>query len=450
MNERTSDLSGNSIFRKSGPKTLRRGYFALSLGTLILFALYAILATALFFLSDVYRAGLVQDDGRHSTVKIVLFLIVPVVTGAALVVSIIRSAPGRVMQKADARFCFRLNLCFFAVILLAALPYMLIVLQNVVKERYPFWVFVYLIVFFLPLLCVVLAIGARFSNAIATPVIELDHAMKKVSEGDYSVQIPARYNGGPGNFARSFNTFNTMVQNLERSQAALVRAGNMSVWQNLAQQLAHEIKNPLTPIKLSAERILRRYQNDPEHLPEIFEASVGVIIREVDNLTALLDEFRILSRPIEIRNAATSLTAVLDECVSIFSTTYPGIRFSTDAVDRTLTVSIGEQHLRQVLNNLIINAIDAMNTQGSVEVSALPVTTDEGPFAKISVIDSGEGIDDEAKDKIFTPYWTSKPTGTGLGLPIVEHIVRDYGGNISFDSAKGVGTTFVMLLPRKN
>jgi signal transduction histidine kinase len=90
-----------------------------------------------------------------------------------------------------------------------------------------------------------------------------------------------------------------------------------------------------------------------------------------------------------------------------------------------------------------------MNAKGSIEICAQPVNSSEGNFVRMSIADSGSGIDDEAKDKIFTPYWTSKTAGTGLGLPIAEHIVRDYGGSIRFTSAKGVGTTFVILLPRK-
>jgi nitrogen fixation/metabolism regulation signal transduction histidine kinase len=426
----------------------------------MLFMCYALLAVVTFFLSGNFIAAMLRDDGRNLVVTICPVIPLAVVA-AFCVICVIRNGEHKIAQKAGMRICFRLTACFFTVIILAALPYMLIVPQvngalssssvppensASINHKNPFLIFAGLAVFLLPLWCVVLAIGAHFAATLSAFVVEMNSAIQKVAEGDYSVKIHSRYRDEPGNLAYSFNT---MVQKLERSQAALIRAGNMSVWQNLAQQLAHEIKNPLTPIKLSAERMLRRYQNDPEHLHEIFEASVNVIIKEVDNLTALLDEFRILSRPIETKNAATSLSAVLDECVSIFAATYPDIRFSTDAVDSTLTIAIDGHHLRQVLNNLMINAIDAMNTKGNIKISARPVNSDEGLFAQITIADSGEGIDDDAKDKIFTPYWTSKTTGTGLGLPIVEHIVRDYGGNITFDSAKGGGTTFIILLPTK-
>jgi signal transduction histidine kinase len=240
-----------------------------------------------------------------------------------------------------------------------------------------------------------------------------------------------------------------MVQNGEHPQAAPDLAGNMPARRDLVQYLAHETRNSLAPIKLSAERILRRCQNDPYRLREVVESSAHVILKEVDSLTALLDELRILSCPVETNDDATVLSAVLDETVSIFGTVYPDIRFHTDAVDRTLILSIDSQHLRRVLNNLIINAIDAVKTKGSVTISAGHVNNNEGIFAQISITDSGPGIDDEAKDKIFTPYWTSKPAGTGLGLPIAEHVVRDYGGSIRFTSEKGAGTTFIILLPRK-
>ncbi|MDR1230451.1 MAG: GHKL domain-containing protein [Spirochaetaceae bacterium] len=228
-----------------------------------------------------------------------------------------------------------------------------------------------------------------------------------------------------------------------------VPAGNTAEWQDLAQQLAHEIKNILTPVRLSAERLLRCYQNDPERLREIFETSVNAIIAGTDNLAALLDDFKTLSWPVETSNTDAALSAVLDECVSIFGAAYPDIHFRTDAADRTLTIAIDPRHLRQILHNLLLNAIDAMNAKGTIEINAQPVAPDGTLLAKISVTDSGGGIGDEAKDKIFAPHWTNKPAGTGLGLPIVKHIAHSYGGSVSFTSAKNAGTTFAVELPRK-
>jgi nitrogen fixation/metabolism regulation signal transduction histidine kinase len=228
-----------------------------------------------------------------------------------------------------------------------------------------------------------------------------------------------------------------------------VPAGHEAEWRDWAEQLAHEIKNSLTPVRLSAERLLRRYHHDPEHLHEIFEPSMNAIIAGTDNLAALLTDFQTLARPVETSDTSAALSVILDECVSIFGTAYPGVRFHIGAAVRDLTVAIDARHLRQILNNLITNAIDAMNAQGTIEITARPVGID-GLFAKISVTDSGGGIGDEAKDHIFTPHWTGKPAGTGLGLSIVEHIAHGYGGSVSFTSVTGTGTTFDLLLPRKN
>jgi signal transduction histidine kinase len=184
-------------------------------------------------------------------------------------------------------------------------------------------------------------------------------------------------------------------------------------------------------------RLLRRYQNNPERLREIFETSVNAIIAGTDNLVALPDDFKTLSRPVETSDTGAALSAVLDECVSIFGAACPDIHFRPDAADRTLTIAIDLRHLRQILNNLILNAIDAMNAKGTIEINAQPVGN------------NGGGIGDEAKDQIFVPHWTNKTAGTGLGLPIVEHIAHRYGGSVSSTSAKGAGTTFDLLLPRK-
>ena len=315
--------------------------------------------------------------------------------------------------------------------------------ENMVAY-YPFFIALYLVMIFVPLIIVGLMIGIYFADRISLPVIELNRATKKVSEGDYSVQIYSRDKDELGALVSSFNS---MVMSLEHSKAALVRAENMSIWQNMARQLAHEIKNPLTPVRLSAERVLRNYRNNPERLPEILESSMNVIIKEVETLTGLLDEFRTLSRPVELKTSIVRFNDTLLDCVSIFSTTYPGIHFETAGVEEGLWVAIGEQHLRQIVNNIIINAIDAMERNGRVDISAVPQIHGDTAFVKISISDTGSGISEEAKDKVFTPYWTSKSDGTGLGLPIVERIVRDYGGDIDFYSAPGVGTTFVIRLP---
>jgi nitrogen fixation/metabolism regulation signal transduction histidine kinase len=235
-----------------------------------------------------------------------------------------------------------------------------------------------------------------------------------------------------------------MVRELEKSRNSLVQKEKISIWQTMAQQLAHEIKNPLTPIKLSAERIIRRFQTNPDRLGEILESSMLAIIQEVESLSNLLNEFRTLSRPIEPSASVTLLHDIIEETALPYKTSYPAMNFDINRVAKSVEVKMDRRHLSQVLTNLIINAIDAMNGEGTIEMRSETITRNEQRFCRFSIKDTGKGIRQEDEPKIFTPYFTTKSSGTGLGLPIIERIVTDYGGSIFFNTALGVGTTFII------
>ncbi len=286
-------------------------------------------------------------------------------------------------------------------------------------------------------------IAISFTRRITQPIVELTEAIRRVAEGDFSIQILSRRSDELGLLIRSFNS---MVQDLEKSRAALVKNEKISIWQNMAQQLAHEIKNPLTPIKLSAERVLRRWRNEPENIGAILETSMLAIIQETEGLSTLLNEFRTLSKPMEPSKAWTHLKEAAEEVVNAYSSSYPDVKFDTGNMENIL-LKIDKNRLTQVLTNLIINAIDAMNGAGSIEVCTDIVKKRDICYCRISIKDSGKGIGKQDSHFVFTPYFTTKESGTGLGLPIIERIVNDHDGKIWFDSAEGVGTTFYIDLP---
>jgi len=312
----------------------------------------------------------------------------------------------------------------------------------------------YYVVFFLPTLLMTAIIAISFTRQITRPIVELTEATKHVAEGDFSTQIFTQRNDELGTLIRSFNT---MVQEMEKSRAALVRSEKISIWQNMAQQLAHEIKNPLTPIKLSAERVLRRWQNHPENIGEIIESSMIAIIQETEALSTLLNEFRTLSKPIETSKSSTgllsskqlasSLRESVEEIINTYSSSYPKIIFDINYVQTEIQIKIDKHRLSQILTNLVINAIDAMDGKGAIEIRTDIVKKREVCYCRISVKDFGKGISVQESQLILTPYFTTKQSGTGLGLPIIERIVNDHGGAIWFDSSEGMGTTFYIDLP---
>ena len=299
-------------------------------------------------------------------------------------------------------------------------------------------------VFFLPTLLMTVIIAISFTRRITHPIVELTEATRRVAEGDFAIQILSRRNDELGLLIRSFNA---MVQDLEKSRAALVKSEKISIWQNMAQQLAHEIKNPLTPIKLSAERVLRRWRNEPERINEIIESSMMAIIQETEGLSTLLNEFRTLSKPMEPSQTWTDLRESVEELINAYSTSYPQVQFDINHVEKGITVKVEKHRVAQILTNLIINAIDAMDGTGSIEIRTDLVKKRDVLYCRISVKDSGKGIGKQDSHLLFTPYYTTKESGTGLGLPIVERIVNDHGGAIWFDSAEGMGTTFYIDLP---
>jgi nitrogen fixation/metabolism regulation signal transduction histidine kinase len=315
---------------------------------------------------------------------------------------------------------------------------------NALRDNAQILIFFYYGVFFVPALLMTVIIAISFTRRVTNPIVELTEATRRVSEGDFSIQILARRGDELGLLIRSFNT---MVQDLERSRAALVKAEKISIWQNMAQQLAHEIKNPLTPIKLSAERVLRRWRNDPEHAGEIIEDSMMAIIQETEGLSTLLNEFRTLSKPIEPSRSWTGVGGAIEEATAPYRSSYPEVSFNINHAGGDVTVKIDKHRFIQMLTNLLINAIDAMDGKGLIEIGTDTIQKREIRFCRISVRDSGKGIEKEALPNIFTPYYTSKESGTGLGLPIVERIVNDHGGSIWFNSAEGAGTTFFVDLP---
>jgi nitrogen fixation/metabolism regulation signal transduction histidine kinase len=287
-------------------------------------------------------------------------------------------------------------------------------------------------------------IAISFTRRITQPIVELTEATRRVAEGNFSIQILSRRNDELGLLIRSFNA---MVQDLEKSRAALVKSEKISIWQNMAQQLAHEIKNPLTPIKLSAERVLRRWQNEPERIGEIIESSMIAIIQETEGLSTLLNEFRTLSKPTEPSKTWTNLKAPIEEVINTYTSSYPAVTFNIDYSEIDFSLKIDKNRLMQILTNIVINAIDSMNGSGSIEIHTDHIKKRDINYCRISVKDSGKGINENDSQFVFTPYYTTKESGTGLGLPIVERIVNDHGGAIWFDSAEGMGTTFYIDLP---
>lgn len=299
------------------------------------------------------------------------------------------------------------------------------------------------VVFASPMFLLAILAGFFLSDRIMRPIESLEAATRQVAEGDYSVRILVRAHDDLGLLVQSFNR---MVTELDRSRKRLAQTEKVQAWQEIAQRLAHEVKNPLTPIRLAAERLRRRYEVGSDDFGEVLQRTVSTIVREVDLLSGMLDEFRSFTRMPEPRIADVHLAPLLGEVAMMFAGR-PEVRIDTGGVDPGLTIRADRGQIRQVILNLFTNAVEAGGGAVRIFCRADLVQKGDATYARLRVEDDGPGIAEELRATIFDPYVTTKEHGTGLGLAIVERIIFDHDGQIHVESAPGVGTSFVMDLP---
>lgn len=296
--------------------------------------------------------------------------------------------------------------------------------------------------FSLPVLLLAILVSFLLSEEIIQPIVSLEEATRRVAEGDFTTRILTRPNDELAALAGSFNR---MVSELARSRSKLLQAEKIAAWQEIAQRLAHEIKNPLTPIKLSAERILRKYTGESEEFRQVLQDAVSAINREVDNLIDMLAHFRDFARLPVPKPESCKVREVAEETAAVYGTTAVSIDCSGVSPESVIVADRGQ--IKQVFANLFRNAVQAMPAGGQVKVAADVLAKEGRRFCRIRVRDQGSGIPEEIRDAVFQPYFTTRKDGGGLGLTIVERIVFDHGGSIRFETQKGAGTTFIIDLP---
>jgi two-component system, NtrC family, nitrogen regulation sensor histidine kinase NtrY len=302
--------------------------------------------------------------------------------------------------------------------------------------------------FSFPIFLLSILVSFLLTEEIIRPIVNLEEATRRVAEGDFSFRILSR---SADELSHLVGSFNRMVSELSHSREKLRQSEKISAWQEIAQRLAHEIKNPLTPIKLSAQRILKKYSADPGsgagEFQKVLQASISSIVREVDNLNDLLVEFREFARLPMPRLQSVHLRELVEEVVRMYRNLSSEVTFDSSHISEDSIIRADPGHINQVLANLIRNAIQAMPNGGEVSVRSAVVNKENRRFCRIWIKDTGSGIPEEIRDRVFEPYFTSKADGAGLGLAIVERIVFDHDGTIWFETQEDVGTTFIIDLP---
>ena len=302
--------------------------------------------------------------------------------------------------------------------------------------------------FSFPIFLLSILVSFLLTEEIIRPIVNLEEATRRVADGDFSFRILSR---SADELSHLVGSFNRMVSELSHSREKLKQSEKISAWQEIAQRLAHEIKNPLTPIKLSAQRILKKYSADSEagagEFQKVLQASVSSIVREVDNLNDLLVEFREFARLPMPRLQSVHLRELVEEVAQMYRNLSTEVIIASSHISEDSVIRADPGQIKQVLANLIRNAVQAMPKGGEVSVRSAVVNKENRRFCRIWIKDSGSGIPEEIRSRVFEPYFTSKAEGAGLGLAIVERIVFDHDGNIWFETQEGVGTTFIIDLP---
>lgn len=325
------------------------------------------------------------------------------------------------------------------------------------KEKVPFSLRLTLGIFFIAIFAISIAVSFLFARQISRPIVLLADAVRLVSKGETDVILENREEGEMGILIESFNQ---MTMDLKSKTEELYTIQRVAAWKEVAQRMAHEIKNPLTPIQLSAERIRRNLENpNREKFSEIVRSGTDTIIGQVRVLEHLVKEFSEFARmpsPVLINQ---NIEPIMEESVQLFRDSHPEIEFRLKVSRNLPEVFIDKRLFLGAVNNLIKNAVEAVMTQKKEE-SAEEKKTDvisvsasvERKFIRkhviISVEDSGPGIPEKMREKIFEAYFSTKEGhGSGIGLTIVQKTILDHHGHIYVESSKLGGCCFKIELP---
>ncbi len=225
----------------------------------------------------------------------------------------------------------------------------------------------------------------------------------------------------------------------------LVRAQKVAAWREVARRLAHEIKNPLTPIQLSAERLRRHFSQAPAGTRDLVDECTTTIVGEVESLKGLVDEFSQFARMPAPRAVPTDVHALLDEALSLYRGLLAEIEIRTHYEACLPKISIDPEQIRRVIHNLVDNAIEAMDRRGVIDIETRHDVKNN--LVQVVVADNGPGIPAAEREKLFLPYYSTKQRGSGLGLAIVRRIVAEHGGSIDVTDNQPRGTRFAIELP---
>jgi signal transduction histidine kinase len=282
-----------------------------------------------------------------------------------------------------------------------------------------------------------IAMSAWATARVTRPVQRLAYSAGKVAAGNWDTTVEENSGGEIGQLASAFNR---MTHELVEQRDRLVQAERVAAWRELARRLAHELKNPLFPLQITVENMLRARERAPDQFDEVFREGAHTLLAELANLKQIIGRFSDFARMPAPQMQAVDFNALVSETLRLFEAQFAQahvtVRLELDP--RLRPAPADAEQMTRALRNLVVNAIDAMPEGGmlTVRTAALPAGV------RLEVSDTGQGLTPEECARLFTPYYTTKTHGTGLGLAIVQSVVSDHRGRIAVESEPGKGTTF--------
>jgi nitrogen fixation/metabolism regulation signal transduction histidine kinase len=291
----------------------------------------------------------------------------------------------------------------------------------------------------------IISLGVAFlislfiSGNITNPVLELSDGAKQIAKGNNKLYIERKSDDEIGVLV---DAFNSMAKQLDENQKFMFQKQKLEAWNEIARNIVHEIKNPLTPIRLSAERMRKLVIESNPNMNNAVITGSETIVKEVNSLLNLVSEFNDFARLPEKKEELTNLNKLIDDTIMLFNN-YDNVEFRFIKNESLNDIMIDRSLIRQALNNIINNSIHAINENGLIIITS---SLDEaGLYQVVNIQDNGPGISPDNLGKIFDPGFSLKKSGSGLGLAIVEKIILEHNGQIHCRSVEGKGTEFVLM-----
>ena len=322
----------------------------------------------------------------------------------------------------------------FLGILAVPAPYRQADIEEDLARRNAYYAAVYAI-----MIIIIMSAGWGIARQLSIPVRELTSAAREIGKGNLDVRVTRRSNDEIGELVQSFDQ---MAVEIKTSRLNLAAAERKLAWTEMAKQVAHEIKNPLTPMKLAIQHLRQAFKDKPKDLPAIVDRTTQMMIEQIDALSRIAAEFSHYARMPEKKFERVFLDETILECVELFRN-IRGIEFRVKFDDNQSQLIADKDELRRVFINIIRNSVQAMDKGGAIAIESELI----GNTCTLRFRDSGEGIPEKLLSKVFEPNFSTRTDGTGLGLAISQKIIQDLNGTIEITSNAGRGTTVEVRLP---